>query len=585
MIVLKSTRSFVRFGVYRAVATVGTVNTGFTILGRTHSKSGNQFGTRQSPYLVTSRTFHRASRLQNHENTEELEVKNASDEKSIMGTLFCESCGSTLQTTNPSEEGYYLPDEKKSAENHQRVQKTLQQLKEQLLASSEDGYEHIAMPPKPKTQLVKNRKCKRCHDAIHKHQWNENNADLLYGPSEIGQKIPKNANIIYLVNSLDFPLSVSTSLLSDRPPANIYYVVTKIDRFYPNVSGSLHQKALPYFMDVLHRLVGARKDRVFLVSGKHQWYLKRLMAALPKGDVYVVGEVNAGKSTLVRGLAHSSSSELESSKSHSQAISYLPGFTRQNITFSLPSGTKLIDTPGFLHVSRGLVDSSTPKDLQVLMTSPLVKETDHLVYTRGPHKQRKIYNGKAVISVGGLVYLLPPADSILLFKMGINAELARFKDIDKARSVCLTRPKENSHKFLVTPDSAKNLARYAIPPFFGPIDIVIGGVGYFKIIPTGPRNTTRLFELFAPVGTRIIIRDNIHKYIYRYKDEDGNVGLRKVPDDREIFSEVVPIPWELPSDRVLLKVTGQDNISEEKQLFAKSHSYTNPHWTPVDLDQ
>ncbi|ODQ80553.1 hypothetical protein BABINDRAFT_124816 [Babjeviella inositovora NRRL Y-12698] len=436
-------------------------------------------------------------------------------------------------------------------------------------------------PPMEFSKLI----CLRCHDAVHSNKF------TLEAPSpmnEILRKIPPGSQLVHVINAFDFPHGLYP--LEDCDSCEVIYVINKTDLLFPNeVNAATLGHA--YFANVLRNAVGARAENVFVASAKCDWSVRRLVKRL--GPVtYIVGEVNSGKSTLIKTILNLSSAEHLwgiPSKEVGPGASYFPGFTKENIKYKVHDKLTLVDVPGCARAGAGIYDYMQPRDIAA------IGRGEKVIRKNQYHERYETVRGGQAYSMGGFAYVVPPRGVIAQVVKHSAARQWVFSGMEKAKYTCAKRDRSNEKIFSVGEDSVEKLRRYVIPRFHGSIDVVVKGVGYLTIKPTSrktdseagssrempdisntiatPRvisdiygasstssartSESSFFEIYAPEHVEILIREPIRFYISKSpianqkyavfeprKEAHRNrkFGYLAVPTDKTIFSELVPVP-------------------------------------------
>nr|XP_061793235.1 nitric oxide-associated protein 1-like [Nerophis lumbriciformis] len=235
------------------------------------------------------------------------------DPEEPIGNCHCSGCGAVLHCVDATVPGY-LPGEKYKA----------------LL--QEGGLEDAT--------------CQRCHLFRH-HQ---KAMDLSVSKEEfrnIVRSIRSQKGLVLLVvDLLDLPDSIIPDLLDlVGPDKRVVVVGTKIDVLpadSPDYLRRIRRQLAGYCQDAGY---GDRVLDVCLVSAKTGYGVEALISGLQrmwryKGDVYLVGNVNAGKSTLFNALLHSDYCKSKASNLVGEAtVSPWPGTTLNLLRFPIVNPT------------------------------------------------------------------------------------------------------------------------------------------------------------------------------------------------------------------------------------------------------
>ncbi|CAY68821.1 uncharacterized protein PAS_chr2-1_0213 [Komagataella phaffii GS115] len=517
---------------------------------------------------------------------------------SLFESPNCPSCGVVLQTEHPDKDGYcLLPKGERKVKNYQNElkEKLFLNVKREELADRlghEVDSESLIIPKEmyQKPRTPKRLVCQRCFKSqnysLIDHSIREENPE-----HKILDEIPSNANIVHVLSAVDFPLGLSKELVNRFKPTQITYVITKSDVFFPDKLG-LQRTGAAYFEDSLVKLVGADPRKVVLVSGKRNWGLKQLLSTLPRGPNYFLGMTNTGKSTLIRSIVGKDYSKKQTE--NGPGVSHLPSFTRKPMKFKMDNNSlELVDLPGYTAPNGGVYKYLKEENYRDILNVKQLKPLTSLkAYTETLPSKPKLFNGVRVICIGGLVYIRPPKGVVLKQFSLVNLPSFMYSSLKKATSVIQAPPQALVNCSVVKEDSPDELVRYVIPPFYGLIDLVIQGVGFIKLLPTGARNTRELIEIFAPKDIQLMVRDSILKYVYKTHAEHdstnnllhkknikarGQTILRRLPK-KPVFTKLFPVPANVPSHELLTMVTGKDDLAEEDKEYRYDIQYPNRYW-------
>lgn len=548
----------------------------------------------------------------------------------LLSKEFCHSCGLELQTEDENQPGFYklrttaeVKPVREVDEKYATMVKNLSNDHRALLINETDFSKpklfepytkqmgHEARPKEfksiiqdPNTEKRKN--CQRCHQLIH-----FNSFDSSSGPevssATLRSQIPSNASLIYVLNARDFPLGLQPEVIQNFKANKIYYVVNKIDHFFDDVKQP-YRTGVKYFKNTLAKILNADPDKVFVVSAKLGWGIKEVVDNLPKGEVYIVGEVNSGKSSLIKSILYRDNLNLTKHGDYGPGISSFPSFTRAEMRFPLKTGSTIIDYPGFTDSFQELYDMMSPQDAKIINEKPVYSNPLYgLKQVRYYTKINKIgkYNGKRAVTVKGLFFLVPPDNSVVKFRVFIQGKPRVFSSVNKAvRNYREDRQEALGDIYMLKHEAYNEMERYVIPPFHGSVDLVIGGVGFVTISPTSDKTTVapnKLFEVWVPKGVRVCVREPIMRYIYKIRSsfdihgkplekseiaKKGAPYLAEVPKDKAIVSKVFPIspdvkePVEVFADE-FYKPSGPESYREieliDPDVQAKD-TYPNFYW-------
>lgn len=436
----------------------------------------------------------------------------------------CSSCGIHLQKTDKGGVGFYAePRIQAPVYNSKRLQylSAMARVDEEgrkLLGGVSEG--HVVSKEE---DLV----CLRCHNALHHNVYKyDEHQPLNY--EQVVKPIPLNHQIVHVFSAYDFPLS-----LVPFKRRNVLYVMNKVDLLCGR------QTETNFFSQMLHRLTGEKKLHV--VSAHTSWSIPDLLKRL--GNVnYLVGYVNTGKTRLANRLLNVAS-QIRAPGTRNKAplgSSHLPALTRDNIIHKCGE-KRVIDTPGFLDES----------------VFPLIKDTELKSTIQGKKVlvndlRRSHYHsvrGGQCLTVGGLFFVKPPPGSIVQAIPVCMGAVSVFSSLEKAVEVAKSPPASLKDKFLVNDGALDTLQRYVIPPFMGTVDLLIKDIGYVQLTPTGGKTTDEPFEVWAPAGVVLGVRETIEHFMTKYIKEEKVKGDKKVirmkskgVPEYKIFSRLYRVP-------------------------------------------
>lgn len=491
---------------------------------------------------------------------------------SLVYNLFptCNSCGIKLQNENPLQPGFYRPPStgKKLVRSEDEVFSRLMdgllvEDKKLLINSNQDTViQDTPLVPVSETKKSQSIQCIRCRNAIYQSNFAMDELSVV-SVDKIMSSIPPDGNLVYIVNAVDFPFSINRLIFKYRNPSQIVFLITKSDLLFSSAQLS-NKYGSTFFKDYLSRTHGADPEKVFVASGMTNWNMRDILKVL-KNNSYLIGNVNSGKSTIIKSLLYTEETmkpnhvnskqqvmlqkqqdrminsnavnkyQLSKTKKKTEqkfkmangpGTSYMPGFTRGNIMYNINEKT-IFDVPGFAsnEDNHGIYEHLSPTIIKTL--SKGVK-----VHKKGMFDSHydSVRNGQ-VLTIGGLFYLSTPQNAVYQIRNCINHNFHIFSNMDKAISVLQNIEKNKSlqHVFIVDKLSLNKLQRFIIPPFYGSIDLVIKNLGHINITPTGKKVDNEPLVIYLPKGIEAMIRQPLSKYITRSlagRDKNGN-PLRK----------------------------------------------------------
>lgn len=516
----------------------------------------------------------------------------------------CASCGIKLQDVDKNAPGYYKgrkshADTRKFGGLSAAKEKMVLEREKLFLKSLRTADKGLQLKPKRETVVDQRLFCERCLDIMHRSKFTLKPEEFI-SVEEVMGSIPTDANAVHVVSALDFPLGLSKHVSQNRDKSKLWYIVTKADAFFDE-KVQLERLGLSYFRDSVAHLVGGDPKHVFLVSGKLGWNTENLLAELPAHKMYFVGSTNSGKSTLIRTLIYRDDRTLKSTSHYGPGISNVPGLTVNHMKYRMKhTNAILVDTPGFWPKQGGVykyLEKESVKELSKVANYASATGNSKKIHTPEIHG-KKTFNGSRVYTIGGLFYLRPPVGAIIRVFVGMHGAEASFRSISRAIAVSTERNVTNEKDYLVNNQAACDLIRYVIPPFYGSIDIVLRDVGYVMVSPCGKFTHQDTFEIYVPRGIEVIVRESIFKYIYKTKsarDETGNLlskrnisrrgspVLKRVPEDRLIFSSLYPVPREMLHKEAMATVVPNSSFQQAFNPNNPEARYPNTYWRMPSL--
>lgn len=497
----------------------------------------------------------------------------------------CNSCGITLQKTDPDRPGFY----REPGTGQKLVRKEnlvasnayngLDDDDLKLLLNSSGEEKDISLfkqrnEPSPKV-APQSIQCIRCREAQFRSEYSQDEFPI-ESLDAIMTSLPPDAKLVYVISAADFPMSLDLRVFLYRSALEILFVITKCDLLFPTLNLA-NKYGLPFFQDYFYRKHGVLGENVVLTSGKIDWNIPTLLKnGKIRDNSYLIGSVNSGKSTLLKSML-SVSNKLAAKKQHLSSrervklekeqdrlinsgastpsdiralrrkneqeknrtgpgASYMPGYTRGTIPYDV-DGVTMHDVPGFGEN----VDSNEFASLFSYLQPSQMKQLSKGVpiHKYGTYKSPfETIKGGQCYTVGGIFYMVPPPGTMVQARNCINHKAHIFSNVDKAKALleAVANEDENGahaglrNVFIMPGSALKKLVPRYIPAFYGAIDLVVAGAGHVNLTPTGaPTPTDEPWIVWVPQGVRIWVRQPITRYITRTlagRDAKGN-PLRK----------------------------------------------------------
>ncbi|EAZ63239.2 hypothetical protein PICST_28031 [Scheffersomyces stipitis CBS 6054] len=597
---------------------------------------------------------------------------------SLLTNLFptCKSCGVRLQSSDPKGPGYYILEESKPAkrfvksedqvfakyvndlsledkkllinEDSKKVSDSESRSESQDLSNEADidsslvnslgNKDYYASEIKKVSQKDKFKleekyndsvECVRCRDATYRSNFKnfsqqEYPLELL---DNIMSRIPPHEQIVYIVNAQDFPMSINPKIFQYRSSNELKFIVNKADLLFKSINLSKNY-GQTFFSDYLFHKYRVPKENVMVVSGTNYWDFDKVLDFVDDNS-YLIGNVNCGKSTIIKGMLYTidksnkrkkfmssrertkmekeqdmlinrasrmkamTAGEKKKEKKRYEmlfrskvgpGVSHIPGFTRGFIQIDLEDMDKTIyDVPGFVNSENQLIHHH---DIYNKISSPKILKQIHKgvkVYDKGTYTSKYITaKGGQSLTIGGLFFLNFPQKSMYQLRNCINHDFHLFSNFSRAVYISsnLSKYPGMGSKFFIEHDdsSLKELRRFIIPPFHGSIDLVIQNLGHINIKPTGRKETNQPLILYLPPGVEAIIRLPITNYIaktFTGRDAKGN-PLRKENILTKGVLALQRYTAKYPFYSTLISANKGAEVSSELALILKSEATCEP---------
>lgn len=527
----------------------------------------------------------------------------------------CSSCGVLLQNEDRTRPGFYATPgtsrvfQKDSDSVYEKHLAGLDEADQRLLLNGATTTtlgpkEHKHNPKAASSKVL----CVRCRDSQYRSQFKLDQFAVA-SVSEVMNSIPAYAHLVYVVSATDFPMSINEEVFRMASAREMHFVVTKNDLFFAKNSVA-SKYGLQFYQDYFWRTYQVPPANVHCVSGKSDWNTEQLLDSL-RDNLYFIGSVNSGKSTLIQSLVHLAHKKREAmpnakrdrllQKMDNRAISlqevpktrlalikhnlaaassyktkngpgasYMPGFTRGNLPFVLSRKVTIYDVPGFSNAQTGqLYDFLPPPAIKAL-------HKGQKMYKAGTYKSHydTVKSGQ-VLTVGGLFWLQAPPNTMFRVKNLIGHKPHVFKDLAKAMDVWHHPEKYSALKDVLLVPSTRNgaptpLVKHIIPSFYGSIDLVLRYLGYISLTPTGAKDPDAgPVVVYLPQEVDAIIRQPITTYITRTlsgRDGNGNI-LKKENWVQKSVTEVKRYSGRTPFTSRLIPAVGDRAAADEAQVM------------------
>lgn len=348
------------------------------------------------PLMSFSQAYHSSGVSLMHPESQELDMKSSN--------FDCSGCGARLQASDPKSVGY-IPVTKL-----EELQKCLEQSEPPENTPQED----VHNPKKVSTKTVI---CQRCHSLMH-----YNTAlNITLKPDDylayLRHLKDKRALILLMIDVVDFPGSLFPNLNTLISPTNrVMVVANKIDLFPRNLAPQFWKNFEAAIINECQRssLTGCKVDGVHFVSAKSGQGIEELTDSIltswgNRGDVYLLGCTNVGKSTLfnkllvtICGAVPGKISIDSNTNTPSATISWWPGTTLGLLSFPMMSTGKRrrLLAQARKREMKGGVAANTAGDILTSGEEPVFDEEEVLIPSKA--KQREQDSTEEVLMEVGL---------------------------------------------------------------------------------------------------------------------------------------------------------------------------------------
>lgn len=490
--------------------------------------------------------------------------------------INCNSCGVQLQSKDSSSVGFYLKPKTPEAKNLNSLEDVRYLLFSQELQSVKEGVPVGSLEDLKKAKS-KPLICKRCSDSLYLNKYTKEDFPR-FSFDQVLNYVPKNGNIIHVVPLPEFPFHVSKKALQGDELTSTL-VLTKGDQLAKD-KATLQRKVSVFFKDFMKYHLGLTSNKIIATSALKKWNIRTVFSNM-KASNYLLGDANVGKSTLINGLLR-------------EFMGYKVEVDRSgNVTMQQPLQDKRYDTKSFLkaqnagvshipNMTRNLqaykVSDKVICDLPGFTTNLQENDLDDIIRHEWLEKIRKTHQFKSeklkkktyislkgtdnggCLTVGGIFFLVPPPGSINQVVKYIPGPEYQFSNVTKALEVFKSCNESADHslaKFCgIKPEVSKLDAydRHVIPPFQGSIEIVFKDIGYILLRSTGKYNFTSPYEIWAPKGIQVCIREPLHLLIESgfMKNVESSGKESACPRKRLLVSStyIMPVEETKPLDRM-----------------------------------
>lgn len=301
-----------------------------------------------------------------------------------------------------------------------------------------------------------NNLCERCFRIKH---YNDNkivikdNEDVI----NILKEINKTNDLVLLLVDI-FNLPINFDIINKYLNNDLIVVVTKYDLLKPYLKENKLRAYLNNFnLNILDTIV---------ISSYKNYNLDKLLTSIYKykktNNVYVVGDTNAGKSTLINKIIYN-----YTNLDTSITTTYLPSTTLENIKIKINDKLTIIDTPGLIEAN-SIFDNILEEDIKKIVPKSVVRP-----------KTLQIKTAQMVI-IDKMAKLYFTDKTNITMYLSNNLKVTReFKKGDVGDFI--------EHKLVVLAND----------------DIVIKGLGFIKVV------NPCLVYVYVPKQTKVYLRKSL----------------------------------------------------------------------------
>lgn len=444
---------------------------------------------------------------------------------SIKRFINCHACGIVLQNRDPARTGFYIKPKASLAGEITKLEDVKYLLFSQELQAAKENAAvgSIQELRKSKTHSLI---CKRCNDALHSNKYTKEGFPR-FSFENVMRHVPRNSNVVHVVPLPEFPFHLAKTVLEDAN-YNSSLVLSKGDQLVKDKS-TLRGKVSLFFKDFLKHHLGLATNKVIATSAVRNWNLSTVYANLNATN-YLLGNANVGKSTMINGLlknytgykmlddkSEASDVEVDVKRNQLAGVLHVPNMTRNSQAYRIADKV-VYDLPGF-------TTDMNEVDLQDIVKRDWLDNIRKTEQFKNKKLRKKTYislkgtESGGCLTLGGIFFLVPPPNTINQVVKYIPGPVHLFTNVDKALEVFKMCSDSSDHPLsqycgiqahICSPDA---FVRHIIPPFQGSIEIVFKDIGYVLLRPTGKYNFTEPYEIWAPHGIEVCVREPLSSLI------------------------------------------------------------------------
>lgn len=229
----------------------------------------------------------------------------------INSSIMCNGCGTILQCTQPNTQGY-VPTKKLHDLIHQLQSNLNKQEVTPLDVNTSSCSKHSESPRQPSdNSFIDPPICQRCFYLKHYNTALDVTLPADEYKRHLSSLRDRQALILCIVDVIDFPSSLIPALNTIiNPHSTVYFIANKVDLLPDLNRKALKRLETHILCEVQKQFLDLRVTKLFFVSAKTKRGVNELTDAITtdwgnRGDVYLLGCTNVGKSSLFSLLLHS----------------------------------------------------------------------------------------------------------------------------------------------------------------------------------------------------------------------------------------------------------------------------------------
>jgi len=435
----------------------------------------------------------------------------------------CAGCGAWLQSDDPAAQGF-IPAGAREQFSVSGRKKTRKEPFGEPVDWVPDGVEVLRNPSKKYKTRTRLMICQRCFKLQHYHrtvdpvkggfyrmeggrEW-EHEAEIV---EKVVRRLRKGSLVLMVIDILDFESSLVPEFFDACRQRNlpVIFVINKVDCLPENKHGKRLDRVKVWVRRMSRQIRNVHVNDVVLVSSLNAYGFSQLEERLrhflepqdPK-NIYVVGRANSGKSTFVNrflwyiGYKHQGTVHFKRTVG-GVTRSPVPGTTLHFVSFVLPKGFRLVDTPGIPSKSQVSNLLTEGIDLYAAMPNKKLQPISYVL-----HSGRSLLIG-AMARIdqvkGALSFVTAFFSPDVTLHM---CQTSRADDLFERKAGDFFYPPHNREDI----DRIRPLVRHRVEVFGSSDrawdDIVVAGLGWIAVSGFGSKE----LDVWVPQGVRVFRR-------------------------------------------------------------------------------